>query len=29
MSSLIIDTATANLFVGLYGKESKMILEKR
>ena len=28
MSSLIIDTATANLFVGLYGKESKMILEK-
>ena len=28
MSSLIIDTATVNLYVGLYGKEKKEILEK-
>ena len=27
MSSLIIDTATANLYVGLYGKEKREILE--
>lgn len=27
MSSLIIDTATKNLFVGLYGKENKQIVE--
>ena len=28
MNSLIIDTATSNLYVGLYGKEKREILEK-